>query len=139
MNNGKTLVAAAVAAMLAAPASHAAIDDAGMQYTSAAEGFYGSLRMDFTSSDIEVAGTKVGDSAGLDVSTSRLGVRGTVDLGGGMSARLQLRVRRERRQRSRDRDYAPAQCRLERRVRLSCSSGRSGRSTTTMCGARPMS
>ena len=81
MKNGKTLVAAAVAAMLAVPASHAAIDDAGMQYTSAAEGFYGSLRMDFTSTAAADA-----DSAGLDVSASRLGVRGTVDLGGGMSA-----------------------------------------------------
>ena len=84
MNNGKTLVAAAVAATLAAPASHAAIDDAGMQYTSAAEGFYGSLRMDFKSKD--KTGAADTDSAGLDVSNSRLGVRGTVDLGGGMSA-----------------------------------------------------
>ena len=86
MKNGKTLVAAAVAAMLAVPASHAAIDDAGMQYTSAAEGFYGSLRMDFSSSDKSTPGAADTDSAGLDVSASRLGVRGTVDLGGGMSA-----------------------------------------------------
>ena len=86
MKNGKTLVAAAVAAMLAVPASHAAIDDAGMQYTSAAEGFYGSLRMDFKTSDSSTPGAADTDSAGLDVSASRLGVRGTVDLGGGMSA-----------------------------------------------------
>ena len=86
MKNGKTLVAAAVAAMLAVPASHAAIDDAGMQYTSAAEGFYGSLRMDFSSSDKGTPGAADTDSAGLDVSASRLGVRGTVDLGGGLSA-----------------------------------------------------
>ena len=86
MKNGKTLVAAAAAAMLAVPASHAAIDDAGMQYTSAAEGFYGSLRMDFSSSDKSTPGAADTDSAGLDVSASRLGVRGTVDLGGGLSA-----------------------------------------------------
>ena len=85
MNNGKTLVAAAVAAILAAPASHAAIDDAGMQYTSAAEGFYGSLRMAFTTSATKTAATK-DRLSGVDASASRLGVRGTVDLGGGMSA-----------------------------------------------------
>ena len=96
MKNGKTLVAAAVAAMLAVPASHAAIDDAGMQYTSAAEGFYGSLRMDFRTSDSSTPGEADTDSAGLDVSggPSRLGVRGTVDLGGGLSAdyRYEFRV-----------------------------------------------
>ena len=94
MKNGKTLVAAAAAAMLAVPASHAAIDDAGMQYTSAAEGFYGSLRMDFSSSDKSTPGAADTDSAGLDVSASRLGVRGTVDLGGGLSAdyRYEFRV-----------------------------------------------
>jgi predicted porin len=86
MKNGKTLVAAAVAAMLAVPASHAAIDDAGMQYTSAAEGFYGSLRMDFSTSDSSTPGAADTDSTGLDVSASRLGVSGTVDLGGGLSA-----------------------------------------------------
>ena len=85
MKNGKTLVAAAVAATLAAPASHAAIDDAGMQYTSAAEGFYGSLRMKFETSDSKTGSAKK-SSRTLKDSTSRLGVRGNVDLGGGLSA-----------------------------------------------------
>jgi predicted porin len=86
MNNGKILVTAVAAGMLAVPASHAAIDDAGMQYTSAAEGFYGSLRMDFSTSDSSTPGAADTDSTGLDVSASRLGVSGTVDLGGGLSA-----------------------------------------------------
>ena len=86
MKNGKILVTAVAAGMLAVPASHAAIDDAGMQYTSAAEGFYGSLRMDFSTSDSSTPGAADTDSTGLDVSASRLGVSGTVDLGGGLSA-----------------------------------------------------
>jgi predicted porin len=85
MNNGKILVTAVAAGMLAVPASHAAIDDAGMQYTSAAEGFYGSLRMAFTTSATKAGATK-DRLSGVDASVSRLGVRGTVDLGGGMSA-----------------------------------------------------
>ena len=104
MNNGKTLAAAAVAATLAAPASHAAIDDAGMQYTSAAEGFYGSLRMKFSSGRSEsLKGeereenlsfndyfTKIkATTSNIGSSASRLGVRGSVDLGGGLSANYQ--------------------------------------------------
>jgi len=76
-----TPVTAVAAALLAVPASQAAVDDAGMQYTSAAEGFYGSLRVGFTSTDAPSE-----DSASIDQISSRLGVRGTADLGGGLSA-----------------------------------------------------
>jgi len=67
--------------LLAVPASQAAIDDAGMQYTSAAEGFYGSLRVAFGSTNKDNA-----DATSIDASASRLGVRGTADLGGGLTA-----------------------------------------------------
>jgi len=63
------------------PASQAAIDDAGMQYTSAAEGFYGSLRVGFQSVNQDNA-----DTTSIDQLSSRLGVRGTADLGGGLTA-----------------------------------------------------
>jgi len=81
-NKRKNILVTAVAAtLLAVPASQAAIDDAGMQYTSAAEGFYGSLRLGFQTTD---DGTS--DSEGIDQRSSRLGVRGTADLGGGLTA-----------------------------------------------------
>lgn len=78
----KVLACAVAAGMLAIPASHAAIDDAGMKYTSAGEGFYGSLRTRLISQDQDAGG----DSTDVNASSSRLGVRGSVDLGGGLSA-----------------------------------------------------
>jgi len=87
-----TPIAAVAATLLAVPASQAAIDDAGMQYTSAAEGFYGSLRLGFfgtsdaaeENDDGDVVGTSESDK--IDTVSSRLGVRGTADLGGGLTA-----------------------------------------------------
>jgi len=76
-----TLITAVAASLLALPASQAAIDDAGMQYTSAAEGFYGSLRVGFQSVSQDNK-----DETGIDQLSSRLGVRGTADLGGGLTA-----------------------------------------------------
>lgn len=77
----KILAGAVAAGLLVVPASHAAIDDAGMQYTSAGEGFYGSLRVRLRSVE-----TESGDSTDVNAPASRLGVRGSVDLGGGLSA-----------------------------------------------------
>ena len=78
----KQALTLAIAAALSAPSALAATDTSGMQYTSASEGFYASLRarLDFGSEN-----TKNGKSgAGIDGNASRIGVRGTNDLGGGM-------------------------------------------------------
>lgn len=74
----KALVAA-IAGILSAPAV-AAIDDAGMKYTSASEGFYGSIRANLRIEDDKDA------NLANDLESSRLGVQGSVDLGGGMEA-----------------------------------------------------
>ena len=74
----KKALTLAIAAALSAPASFAATDDSGMRYTSANEGFYASLRVVY-----ETKGTKDGKgSFGND--TSRIGVRGSNDMGGGL-------------------------------------------------------
>jgi predicted porin len=74
----KALVAA-IAGILSAPAV-AAIDDAGMKYTSASEGFYGSIRVPLVIEDDKDADLNEGGQS------SRMGVRGSVDLGGGLSS-----------------------------------------------------
>ncbi len=73
----KQALAIAIASAMVAPSAFAAQDTSGMHFTSASEGFYASLRarLDFSSGD---TGTK------LDNNSSRFGVRGTNDLGGGL-------------------------------------------------------
>ena len=74
----KTL-AIAIAAAMVSPSAFAAQDTSGMQFTSASEGFYASIRtrLDFSG---------LGDAnASIDDNSSRIGVRGSNDLGGGLS------------------------------------------------------
>ncbi|MGI9307284.1 MAG: porin [Gammaproteobacteria bacterium] len=82
----KQALAIAIASALAAPSAFAAQDTSGMQYTSAAEGFYASLRahLDFSS------GT---NDADINAGTSRIGLRGTNDLGGGLAGFYQWEAR----------------------------------------------
>ena len=78
----KKILALAIAGALACPqVAFAARDGDGMEYVSASEGFYGSIRTMFTTRpDGDAAnGSKItGD-------TSRLGVRGTLDVGHGLT------------------------------------------------------
>ena len=78
----KALAVVLSGALAFAPAANAALDESNMAYTSAAEGFYGSLRVQYqnTESDGEDNDSSVGGES------SRLGVRGDVDLGGGLEA-----------------------------------------------------
>ena len=74
----KQALTLAIAAALSAPSALAAQDTSGMHFTSAAEGFYASIRAVYEDGKKE-------DSKGIiDNSSSRIGVRGTNDLGGGM-------------------------------------------------------
>ena len=61
-------------------ASFAARDGDGMEYVSASEGFYGSLRALFTSND-----SKLDTNSELTSEFSRLGIRGSHDLGNGLT------------------------------------------------------
>ena len=74
----KKMLAAAIASALAVPSAFAAIDDAGMKYTSASEGFYGSFRFALRSSE--------DNDASVAAESSRLGVQGDVDVGHGNTA-----------------------------------------------------
>ena len=74
----KQALTLAIAAALSAPSALAAQDQQGMHYTSAAEGFYASIRVRYDS------GAKEDEKGGLENSTSRFGVRGSNDLGGGL-------------------------------------------------------
>jgi len=74
----KKAIAIAVASALVTPASLAAQDTGGMQYTSASEGFYGSIRARINSG--------AGDNnTQVQNSGSRVGISGTHDLGRGLS------------------------------------------------------
>jgi predicted porin len=75
----KKALALAVAGAFFAPASYAAQDNAGMHYTSAAEGFYGSLRAIFHTEAAKDSGA--GITSGV---YSRFGIRGSNDLGNGL-------------------------------------------------------
>ncbi len=80
----KKALALAIAGALCVPQTAlAATDDSGMQYTSASEGFYGSLRAVFRSSHSR--NTTSGPGISADNGVPRLGVRGSLDLGGGLS------------------------------------------------------
>ena len=78
----KQLLAVAIAASLAVPqVGFAAEDDSGMQYTSASEGLFGSLRTRYISNE---KGEK--DSGGrIEADGSVFGYRGTLDLGHGLT------------------------------------------------------
>ena len=79
----KALAVVLSGALAFAPAANAALDESNMAYTSAAEGFYGSLRVQYANND---AGGDVDNDANIEAESSRLGVRGDVDLGGGLGA-----------------------------------------------------
>ena len=74
----KQALAIAIASAMVATPSFAAQDTAGMHYTSASEGFYASIRARF-----DTAGTST-DTSSIENSFSRIGVRGSNDLGGGL-------------------------------------------------------
>ena len=75
----KKVIAIAVASALVAPSAYAATDTSGMRYTSASEGFYGSLRAVYDSGGSKGAGGQIGEGS------SRIGVSGTADLGAGLT------------------------------------------------------
>ena len=77
----KALAVVLSGALAFAPAANAALDESNMAYTSAAEGFYGSLRVQYANNE---SNGKSNDST--VEGDSRLGVRGDVDLGGGLEA-----------------------------------------------------
>ena len=78
----KALAVVLSGALAFAPAANAALDESNMAYTSAAEGFYGSLRVQYANNE---SGGKNNDSE-VEAEGSRLGVRGDIDLGGGLGA-----------------------------------------------------
>ena len=78
----KALAVVLSGALAFAPAANAALDESNMAYTSAAEGFYGSLRVQYANNE---SGGEENDSK-VEGESSRLGVRGDVDLGGGLEA-----------------------------------------------------
>ena len=78
----KALAVVLSGALAFAPAANAALDDSNMAYTAASEGFYGSLRVQYANTE---SGGKNNDSS-VDADSSRLGVGGTADLGGGLEA-----------------------------------------------------
>ena len=77
----KALAVVLSGALAFAPAANAALDESNMAYTSAAEGFYGSLRVQYANNE-----TGQDNDSTIETETSRLGVRGDVDLGGGLEA-----------------------------------------------------
>ena len=81
----KQALAIAIASALVAPSAFAAQDTSGMQYTSAAEGFYASIRaqVDFSNGN---------NDANINGGSSRVGIRGTNDLGGGLEGFYQWEV-----------------------------------------------
>ena len=83
----KKMLAAAIASALAVPSAFAAIDDAGMKYTSASEGFYGSFRFGLYSEEDNDLNTTGGVSR---TEGTRLGVQGDVDIGHGNTAFYRL-------------------------------------------------
>ena len=76
----KQILAIAIAASLAVPqVGFAAEDDSGMQYTSASEGLFGSLRTRFNTGNTKNANTVI------EADGSVFGYRGTLDLGNGLT------------------------------------------------------
>ena len=76
----KQILAIAIAASLAVPqVGFAAEDDSGMQYTSASEGLFGSLRTRYNS------GNRKNANAKFEADGSVFGYRGSLDLGNGLT------------------------------------------------------
>ena len=93
MKTNKLLKAVAVASVMVPFAAQAAIDDMGMQYVSAAEGFSGSFRLNlFNSVDDGSANASDNNQLG-SVDSLRLYLGGTSDLGGGMTSSYALELR----------------------------------------------
>ena len=78
----KALAVVLSGALAFAPAANAALDESNMAYTSAAEGFYGSLRVQYANREVDGED----NDSNVEAESSRLGVRGDVDLGGGLAA-----------------------------------------------------
>ena len=78
MNLKNKTLALVVASALVMPSALAVEGSDGMHYTSAGEGFYASIRVRFNS------GNSDGNNAGLENSTSRLGVQGTSEMSHGL-------------------------------------------------------
>ena len=78
MNLKNKTLALVVASALVMPSALAVEGSDGMHYTSAGEGFYASIRVRFNS------GNKDGANAGLENSSSRLGVQGTSEMSHGL-------------------------------------------------------
>ena len=75
-----------LAAVLGMPqVAFAARDGEGMQYTSASEGFYGSIRTVYRSQKTDGDGNNAESGPSIGADLSRLGVRGSLDLGGGLT------------------------------------------------------
>jgi predicted porin len=87
MKLNRKLWTAALAVAMTTPSAMAAQDTAGMHYTSAAEGFYASIRARYVSN----GGDKDGGSD-IQNSSSRFGVRGTNDLGSGLEGFYQYEM-----------------------------------------------
>ena len=79
----KALAVVLSGALAFAPAANAALDESNMAYTSAAEGFYGSLRVQYANNDADEG---IDNDAKVEAEGSRLGVRGDIDIGGGLEA-----------------------------------------------------
>lgn len=76
---------ASVLAILCLPAARAAIDDTGMRYVSASEGFGGSLRVFLLSREKDRFHPELSSLESL-LGSTRLYVQGDVDLGGGLAS-----------------------------------------------------
>ena len=87
MKLNRKLWTAALAVAMTTPSAMAAQDTAGMHYTSASEGFYASIRLRYVSN----GGSKDG-GADIENGSSRFGVRGTNDLGGGLEGFYQYEM-----------------------------------------------
>ena len=87
MKLNRKLWTAALAVAMTTPSAMAAQDTAGMHYTSAAEGFYASIRVRYNAN-----GNSKDGGADLQNSSSRIGVRGTNDLGGGLEGFYQYEM-----------------------------------------------
>ena len=91
----KQALAIAIASALVATPSFAAQDTAGMHYTSAAEGFYASIRVVWSASGSgqDDFTTDSNDGADIGGNWSRVGIRGNNDLGGGLEGFYQYEMR----------------------------------------------
>ncbi len=83
----KKILVTAIASALIAPAAFAAEGRDGMNYTSASEGFYGSLRARF-----DTGSTNDDESVLNNGGTSQVGVAGTLDMGNGLTGFYQWEV-----------------------------------------------